>query len=106
MGPDHVSQVTGEVRIFRRGEPISEDLAPAFIFDLRDIAPEKFWRHSSARHEVFNLAAGTIKNNSFTWIIPRLAANLGKKGGKTVVVIHCPPVKGMIVALSALHAHS
>ena len=48
----------------------------------------------------------TVVDDGLTIIFTRFPANLREQRGEAVIIIHCPAVKRMIVALGALDAHT
>ena len=55
---------------------------------------------------MFNLTLAPIEDSDLPRVGRLFVANLGEEGGEAVVVIHGPTVEGVVVALSALDAHT
>src|SRR5205085_7157453 len=92
MRPDHVGEVSREVRIFGRSQPAGEGFAAGLAFYFRHVAAEKFRTHGGAGYQVFHLAVGFVKDDCFTRIIAWLMADLRKEGGEAVIIVHPPAV--------------
>ncbi len=106
MRPDDVGKVLGEVRILRRGQPLGEHLATILASDIWHFSAEELGFHHFFGDGVAHVAAAGVEDDAFAWVFGIFATDLREERGEAVVVIHRPAIKGMVVALGALHAHA
>ena len=107
VSPDDVGDIAGEVRITRRREPLGHHATAVITrLEFRLLAAEELWLNVLLGQEVLRFAALAVVHDDFLRIVGGLAADLGEEGVETVVIVHRPAVKRMIMALGALDTHA
>src|SRR5690606_21247632 len=103
--PDAVGEVRGEPGVVAGGEPLGQGRAQVFaVGGLRASAAEELRLRRLAAARIGDAAAALIEDDRVAGIIAALAPDLGEERREAVVVVHRPPLEGVVVALRALHA--
>ena len=70
------------------------------------MSTEEFRRHRFLVDGMIGLSAAPIIDDGFAWIGCSFAAYLGDEGSERIIIVLCPAIERMVVALGALYAHA
>src|SRR5262245_20738750 len=105
MGPNAIGNARGEEGIFRRRQPLPENLPTVLAGGNRGCRSAKeLGRLAPSTNGMPHIAAAAVIDDHLAIIFARFAAHLGEKCREAVVVVHRPPIERMVVALGALRA--
>ncbi len=105
VGPDDVGQVSAEIRVLIRRQPLGEHDASILAGGVGFDAAQELGLHHATTHQVPHLAAAAVEDDRFARILTPLASDLSKERSKAVVVVHRPAVEWMVMALRTLDPH-
>ena len=103
VGPDNVRGVASKPWIAWFGQPFGHRLASGLALGVGGTTSEISGNGILVRDRILNITA-SVENDLFGGILSLLSPHLGEERGETIVVIHGPAIKGMVVALGALDA--
>ena len=69
------------------------------------VAAEELRAHGGVGDRMLHLAVVAVEDDGLARVVARLAADLREERGEAVVVVECPAVERVVVALRALDAH-